>query len=245
MLDNSSAWVYEYYTAPDGFRYFLESINMAKKVHDVAVDPQSIEDAGFQWGFNSSKQSSIASYLMGLIPGLGNPDVAQSDQLPKEQKDRLKVGLMNHYAQSVKPCVYYVIADGNPVEKTEAEFNAFNGEKRRLDIHIASAVDQSTLTYLRENEKAWYGLVQDLKTDFSQYFSNACREIISRSKSIYAKKHGLKRERSLTLVFEMREKKMLADLLQYCITADSRGNDPTADVALTKKRIAAYFAVTK
>lgn len=218
---------------------------MAKKAIAVAVDPQSVEDAGFQWGFNSSKQSSIASYLMGQIPGLGNPDVAKADQLPKEQKDRLKVGLMSHYAQSVKPCVYYVFADGNPVEKTEEEFNAFNGEKRRLDIHIASAVDQSTLTYLRENEKAWYGLVQDIKTDFSQYFSNACGEIIAKSKKIYAKKHNLKRERSLTLVFEIREKKMLADLLQFCINADSHGKDPTADVALTKKRIAAYFAVTK
>lgn len=219
---------------------------MAKKpivVSEHFTVPQSLEDAGFQWGRNSAQQGSITQFIMDQVPGLGDPSV--EEQLPKDQKEKLRIGLRNHYAENLRPCRYYVVADGNLVEKPESEWTEFNGEKRRLDIHIASAMDQSALTYIRENEKAWYGLVQELKTDFNQYFSNACREIVSKAKKIYAKKHGIKRERSLTKVFSIREKEVMEDLLQKCITANSRGNDESADVALTKKRIAAYFAVTK
>lgn len=219
---------------------------MAKKPNAVVAEhftiPQSLEDAGFQWGRTGVQQGSIAKYIMDQVPGLGDPNV--EEQLPKEQKDRLKVGLMNHYGENIKPCRYYVIADNHPVEKPETEWNEYQGEKRRLDVHVAFGMDQSALTYLRENEKDWYKLVQELKTDFSKYFSNSCREIVSKAKKIFAEKHGLKRERALTLVFSAREKKVMEDLLQKCITANSKGTDPTADVALTKKRITAYFAVT-
>jgi len=220
---------------------------MAKKPNAVVVTehftiPQSLEDAGFQWGRTGVQQGSIAKYIMDQVPGLGDPDV--EEQLPKEQKDRLKVGLMNHYGENIKSCRYYVIADNNAIEKSETEWNEYQGEKRRLDVHVAFGMDLSTLTYLRENEKDWYKLVQELKTDFNKYFSNSCREIVAKAKRIFAEKHNLKRERASTLTFSIREKKVLDDLLQKCITADRVGNDSSANVALTKKRIAAYFAVT-
>ena len=227
--------------------WFLNSeAIMAKKpsvVSEHFTVPQSLEDAGFQWGRNSAQQGSITQYIMDQVPGLGDPAI--DEQLPKDQKEKLRVGLRNHYAENLRPSRHFVVVDNNLVETPEEKWNEFNGEKRKLDIFIACAMDQSTLTHLRENEKAWYGLIQEVKTDFNQYFSNACREIVSKAKKLYAKKHGIKRERSLTKVFSIREKEVMEDLLQKCITANSRGNDESADIALTKKRIAAYFAVTK
>ncbi len=162
--------------------------------------------------------------------------------MTKSDRDSLKVGYINYYNEKVKPARYFVVADNNFVEKTEADWNAFQGEKRRLDVHVAFGIDQAGLTYLRENEKVWYGLIQDLKTDFNAYASNKIGELITKAKKIWAKRAGIKRERSLTKVFEVREKEVMEDLLDKCISADGRGNDATADVARTKRRIAAYFA---
>lgn len=219
---------------------------MAKNAKQVqsesAVSIASLEDAGFQQCSVDTQFVNVVDFAMSQIPTLGDPTLNRSEQMTKSDRDSLKVGYINYYNEKVKPARYFVVADNNFVEKTEAEWNAFQGEKRRLDVHVAFGIDQAGLTYLRENEKVWYGLIQDLKTDFNAYASNKIGELISKAKKIWAKRAGIKRERSLTKVFEVREKEVMEDLLDKCITADGRGNDATADVARTKRRIAAYFA---
>jgi len=215
----------------------------AKQVQSEGVESiASLEDAGFQQCRTDARFSDITDYVMSQIPTLGDPTLNRSEQMRKEDRDSLKVGYVNYYNEKVKPARYFVVADSNFVEKSETEWNDHQGEKRRLDVHVAFGIDQAGLTYLRENEKVWYGLVQDLKTDFNAFASNKIGELISKAKKIWAKRSGIKRDRSLTKVFEVREKDVLDDLLDKCISADSRGNDPTADVARTKRRIAAYFA---
>jgi hypothetical protein len=162
--------------------------------------------------------------------------------MSKDDRDKLKVGYLNYYSERVSPARYFVVADGQYVEKSEADWLAYQGEKRRLDVHVAFGIDQAGLNYLKENEKVWHGLVQGLKTDFNAYASNKIGELISKAKKIWAKRAGIKRDRSSTLIFADREKKMLADLLQFCINTDARGIDSTADIERTKRRIAAYFA---
>lgn len=216
---------------------------IAKQVQsESAVSIASLEDAGFQQCSVDTQFVNVVDFAMSQIPTLGDPTLNRSEQMTKSDRDSLKVGYINYYNEKVKPARYFVVADNNYVEKTEAEWNAFQGEKRRLDVHVAFGIDQAGLTYLRENEKVWYGLIQDLKTDFNAYASNKIGELISKAKKIWAKRAGIKRERSLTKVFEVREKEVMEDLLDKCISADGRGNDATADVARTKRRIAAYFA---
>jgi len=215
----------------------------AKQVLQTESAIASLEDCGFQQCKTDAKFVDVATYAMSQIPTLGDPTLNRSEQMSKEDRNSLRIGYVNYYNEKVKPTRYFVVADGNFVEKPEADWNEHQGEKRRLDVHIAFAIDQAGLTYLRENEKVWYGLVQDLKTDFNAYVSNKIGELISKAKKIWAKRAGIKRERSLTKVFEVREKEVMQDLLEKCISADARPNpDPTADVARTKRRIAAYFA---
>lgn len=216
---------------------------IAKQVQsESAVSIASLEDAGFQQCSVDTQFVNVVDFAMSQIPTLGDPTLNRSEQMTKSDRDSLKVGYINYYNEKVKPARYFVVADNNYVEKTEADWNAFQGEKRRLDVHVAFGIDQAGLTYLRENEKVWYGLIQDLKTDFNAYASNKIGELITKAKKIWAKRAGIKRERSLTKVFEVREKEVMEDLLDKCISADGRGNDATADVARTKRRIAAYFA---
>lgn len=219
---------------------------MAKNAKQVqsesAVSIASLEDAGFQQCSVDTQFVNVVDFAMSQIPTLGDPTLNRSEQMTKSDRDRLKVGYLNYYNEKVKSARYFVVADNNYVEKTEAEWNAFQGEKRRLDVHVAFGIDLAGLTYLRENEKVWYGLIQDLKTDFNAYASNKIGELISKAKKIWAKRAGIKRDRASTKVFEVREKEVMEDLLDKCISADGRGNDATADVARTKRRIAAYFA---
>lgn len=219
-----------------------KNANKQVQENDGLMSLASLEDAGFQQCRVDSNFSDITNFVMSKVPTLGDPTLNRSEQMSKDERDRLKVGYVNYYNEKVSPARYFVVADGQYVEKSEEEWLAYQGEKRRLDVHVAFGIDQAGLTYLRENEKVWYGLVQGVKTDFNAYASNKIGELISKAKKIWAKRAGIKRERSLTKVFESREKEALEDLLQKCITADSRGNDPTADVARTKRRIAAYFA---
>ena len=217
---------------------------MAKLPKQVEVQSSiaSLSDAGFQQCSIDAKFVDVVGFAMSRIPTLGDPTLNRSEQMTKEDRDELKIGYLNYYNENVKPARFFVVADGNYVEKTEKEWTEHNGEKRRLDVHVAFAIDQAGLTDIRENDKVWYGLVQDLKTDYNAYASNKIGELISKAKKVWAKRLGIKRDRSLTKVFEVREKETLNDLLQKCITADSRKTDATADVARTKRRIAAYFA---
>lgn len=205
-------------------------------------DPKSLSDAGFKQCRLDSGFTKVAEWCMGKIPSLGNPEVARADQVPKEDRDELKVGYLDYYNSTIAQPRFFVVVDNNIVEKPEEEWKQFQGEKRTLDVHIAFGIDQAGLTDIRENDKVWYGLVQGLKTDANAYVSNRIGDLVAKAKKIWKKRLGIKAERALTMVFDKREKKMLADLLQYCINADSKGTDSTADVAKTKRRIAAYFA---
>ena len=84
--------------------------------------------------------------------------------------------------------------------------------------------------------------MQSLRTDFNTYASNRIGDIIKKATKIRSDLLGLKRERVQAFEFAVFEKKILAELEKRVRNADNRGNDPSADVALVKRRIAAYWS---
>ena len=134
------------------------------------------------------------------------------------------------------PCSVFVeMQDGK-------EFDAYVGEKRKLDVHIAFAITQQAINDLKSNDSAWYQMVQELKTDFNAYASNRIGDLIKKAKEIRRLQLGVKRERIQALAFEKYIEKTLDDMLTRARNAESRGNDPTVDVERLKRQIAAFKA---
>jgi hypothetical protein len=204
---------------------------------------KSLRDAGYQQAKINSNLEDVARYAMDLIPTLGNPDLSRGDQLTKEQRDKLSEGYVLHYGEAIKPERLFAIVDGNYVEKSAKEIEKLNVEKFALNVNVAFAVTQQMLNEMKTSDKIRYQLIQGLKTDTNAYVSNRLGDLISKAKKIWKERAGIKAERVQALAFAEFEKKAMETMLERVRNADARGNDPSANVELTKRRIAAYWSV--
>ena len=205
---------------------------------------QSLRDVGYQQGKTESRIRDIAQFAMARIPTLGDLDASREDQMNKEQREELRSGYMVYFGESVKPTRYFKVADGNLVEVFEGEFDEHEGEKRKLDVHIAFAITQAAMNDIKTNDKTWYQLVQQMRTDFNAYASNRIGDLIRKAKEIRRAQLGVKKERVQAKVFGVWLEETLDDILTRVRNADARGNDSTADVELIKRKIAAFKAAS-
>ena len=204
---------------------------------------QSLADAGYQQARNNSALEDIARFAMSRISTLGNPDVPRKDQINKEQREELGGGYMTHYGEAIKPERLFAVVDGHYVEKTSAELEKLSCEKFKLSVPVAFAISQQMLNDMKTNDNVRYQLIQGLKTDCNAYISNRLGDLIAKATKIYKAQNGIKTERVQALAFGEYEKKIMDEILTRVRNADSRGNDPTANVELTKRRIAAYWSI--
>ena len=215
---------------------------MAKTNAATTNVPQSWADFGKRTGVADSAARVDTVWAMDLCPTLGDPSVDRKGQIPKDIQDEIKVGLAIHYGEYVKPQRTFAIVDNNIVTLDAKALAKFEGEKRLLDIHIAQGIDQSTLNHLRENDKAWYDMLMAERKAFSAYASNLIGEVIRKAKKIWNAKHGIVSTRDSAKALEVAERDLLDDILTRHRNATARGNDPYANVELTKRRIDAWFA---
>ena len=204
---------------------------------------KSLRDAGYQQAKINSNLEDVARYAMASISTLGNPDLSRGDQFTKEQRDQLSEGYVLHYGEAIKPERLFAIVDGNYVEKSAKEIEKLNVEKFALNVNVAFAVTQQMLNEMKTSDKVRYQLIQGLKTDTNAYVSNRLGDLISKAKKIWKERAGIKAERVQALAFAEFEKKAMDTMLERVRNADARGNDPSANVELTKRRIAAYWSV--
>ena len=211
--------------------------------HDLKL--QSLANVGYQQGKAESRIVEITKFAMSKIATLGDLDSPRDEQMTKEQRDELKQGHMTYFNESIRPPRYFRVTEDKVLVEMQdgKEFDAYTGEKRKLDVHIAFAVTQQALNDLKSNDVAWYQLLQELKTDFNAYASNRIGDLIRKAKEIRRAQLGVKRERIQALAFEKYIEKTLDDMLTRARNAESRGNDPSVDVQRLKRQIAAFKAV--
>ena len=211
------------------------------KVNATSNVPQSWVDFGKRTGVADSAARVDTVWAMDLCPTLGDPSVDRKGQIPKDLQDEIKQGLAIHYAESVKPQRTFAVVDGNIVLLDAKQLAKHEGEKRLLDIHIAQGIDQSTFNYLRENDKAWYDMLMAERKGFSVYASNLIGDVIKKAKKIWNAKHGIERTRDSAKPLDVAEKGLLDEILTRHRNSTAKGNDPYANVELTKRRIEAWF----
>ena len=214
---------------------------MAKANANVNV-PQSWSDFGKRVGVADSASRVDTMWAMERCPSLGDPDVDRKNQIPKDTLDEIKQGLAIHYADNVVPQRTYAVVDGNIVLLDAKQLAKHEGEKRLLDVHIAYGIDQSTFNYLRDNDKAWYDMLMAERAAFSKYASNLIGETIKKARKIWDARKGIVRTRVSALALDVAEKNLLDEILTRHRNSTAKGNDPYANVELTKRRIQAWFA---
>jgi hypothetical protein len=212
------------------------------KANATSNVPQSWVDFGKRTGVADSAARVDTVWAMDLCPSLGNPDVDRKNQIPKDTLDEIKQGLAIHYAESVKPQRTFAVVDGNIVLLDAKQLAKHEGEKRLLDVHIAYGIDQSTFNYLRENDKTWYDMLMEERRGFSSYTSNLIGDVIKKARKIWDARKGIVRTRVSALALDVAEQKMLDEILTRHRNSTAKGNDPYANVELTKRRIDAWFA---
>ena len=85
-----------------------------------------------------------------------------------------------------------------------------------------------------------YAIVQDIRKRVNSYCSNALGELKQSAKKYLKDKNPESKTRAATLAYVTYLEKILDDMVTRCKTAESRGNDDTADLESLKTAIVAF-----
>ena len=213
---------------------------MAKQKTAVAVDVlldtvdyKSIKDLGYSVAKKSDSAKLDGKYAVEHMAGF-------PDSITKENRDefyegaRLRASELKNYR-----AVEYAVIDGNyiPVDQLSGELPA-----ERYIISVASAFSYSQQQFgaMKSESPQLYAIVQDIRKRVNSYCSNALGELKQSAKKYLKDKNPESKTRAATLAYVTYLEKILDDMVTRCKTAESRGNDDTADLESLKTAIVAF-----
>jgi hypothetical protein len=202
--------------------------------------PRSIADGAYQQAVIKGATESIVRSLMAFIPTLGVSDDPFSD----EHKAELRKGYALRWAET-NPSRYFIAADGNWVEKPEAEALKAKAEKFTLDVHTAFAYTQQAYGALKNEDPTKHSLVGEVRTKFNKYVSNCLADLKREASKIYKRDNNIQATRAPVALFAdwltEPNKGALSVIRQRCINAKAKG-DETANLEKLDKALAAFKA---
>jgi hypothetical protein len=209
---------------------------------DIAFthSPASIADGAYQQAVVKGVTESIVRSLMRFIPSLGTSD----DPFTDEHKVELRKGYALRWAET-NPARYFIAADGNWVEKPEAEAMKAKAEKFVLDVHTAFAYTQQAYGALKNEDPTKHAIVGDVRTRFNKFVSNCLGDLKREAVKIYKRDNNIQATRAPVALFTdwltEPNKGALSVIRQRCLNAKAKG-DETANIEKLDKALAAFKA---
>jgi hypothetical protein len=213
---------------------------MTKQKTAVAVDVllddvnyKSIKDLGYSVAKKSDAAKLDGKYAVEHMAGF-------PDSITKENRDefydgaRLRASELKNYR-----AVEYAVVDGNyiPVDQLSGELPA-----ERYIVSVASVFSYSQQQFgaMKSESPQLYAIVQAIRKKVNSYCSNALGELKRSARTYLKDKNPESKTRAATLAYVAYLEKILDEMVTRCKTAESRGNDDTADLESLKSAIVAF-----
>jgi hypothetical protein len=206
---------------------------MSKKSSVVnEVEYKSLRDLGYSVAKKSDAVKLDGKFAVEHIAGF--PDaILPEARLELNEGFRLRASELPKYQP-----VEYSVVDGNYIPSSQLRESV--AEKYIVSVASAFSYTQQQFGAMKNENPQLYLIVQDLRNRVNKYSSGCMSDLMSAARKYLKELNPESKTRAATLAYVDYLEKVLADMITRCKTAESRGNDDTANLARLNEAIIAF-----
>ena len=207
---------------------------MTKK--SLVVEMQSYKSLS-DFGYNVAKRADAVradgAYALDNIAGFPD-DVSPEARVELNEGFRQRASELPKYAE-----VIYGIVDGNVIPLSQLSGDAPK-EQFKVNVAVAFSYSQQQIGAMKSDDPAKYRVIYELRDRVNKYCSNRLNDLKSAAKKVLRERDPDSQSRAATLAFGDYVLKTLDIMKTRCKSAESRGNDPTANSKALDQAIIAF-----
>lgn len=194
---------------------------------------KSLRDLGYSVAAKSDAAKLDGAFALDHIKGFPE-DITKEDKSELYEGFRLRANELPNYQP-----VEYGVVDGNYIPLNQLSGDA---PKERYTVSVASVFSytQQQFGAMKSENHQLYLIVQDMRDRVNKYSFNCLSDLKTAAKRVQRERNPETKTRAATLAFSDYADKVLSDLITRCKTAESRGNDDTADLVRLNEAIVAF-----
>ena len=201
-----------------------------------AVDVQSYKSLS-DFGYNVAKRADAiradGAWALDNIAGFPE-DCPPEARVELNEGFRQRASELPKYAETV-----FGIVDGNYIPLAQLSGDAPK-DQFKLNVAVAFSYSQQQIGAMKNDEPAKYRVIYELRDRVNKYCSNRLNDLKAAAKKVLKERDPDSQTRSATLAFGDYVLKTLDTLKTRCKSAESRGNDPTANSKALDAAIIAF-----
>lgn len=212
---------------------------MAKKpvIEQNEVTYKSLRDLGYSVAKKSDAAKLDGKFAVENIAGFPE-SISKDDRAEFYEGARLRASELPNYR-----AVEYGVVDGNYIPMTQLTGDV--SEKYIVSVASVFSYTQQQFGAMKNDNPQLYTIVQDIRKRVNSYCSNALGELKQSAKKYLKDKNPETKTRAANLAYVDYLSKEFDTMMTRCKTAESRGNDDTADLESLKAAIIAFKAKYK
>ena len=194
---------------------------------------KSLSDFGYNVAKRADAVRADGAYALDNIAGFPD-DVSPEARVELNEGFRMRASELPKYAE-----VVYGIVDGNVIPLSQLSGDAPK-EQFKVNVAVAFSYSQQQIGAMKSDDPAKYRVIYELRDRVNKYCSNRLSDLKSAAKKVLKERDPDSQSRAATLAFGDYVLKTLDIMKTRCKSAESRGNDPTANSKALDAAIIAF-----
>ena len=194
---------------------------------------KSISDFGYSVAKQGDAVRSNGAWALDHLKGF-------PDEILSDDRSELNEGFRKRASELPKyAAVEYGVVDGNyiPLSQLSGELPI---ERYIVSVASAFSYTQQQFGAMKSENPQLYLIVQDVRNRVNKYCSNCLADLKAAARKVLKERNPETSTRSATKSFAEFVEATLDGMKQRCKTAESRGNDPTANMKALDQAIIAF-----
>jgi hypothetical protein len=214
------------------FRFF-EKVDKMSKSKSVVENFKSISDFGYSVAKQGDAVRANGAWALDHLKGFPE-DILSEDRAELNEGFRKRASELPKYEATE-----YGVIDNNylPISQLSGDLPA---ERYTVSVASAFSYTQQQFGAMKSENPQLYLIIQDVRNRVNKYCSNCLADLKAAARKVLKDRNPETSSRSATLSFAEYLDKVLDGMKQRCKTAESRGNDPTANMKALDQAIIAF-----
>lgn len=208
---------------------------MATKKSAVSFEQsyKSLSDFGYNVAKRADAVRADGAWALDNIAGFPE-DVPSDARVELYEGFRQRASELPKYAE-----VIFGVVDGNYIPLSQLSGDAPK-EQYKLNVAIAFSYSQQQIGAMKNDDPAKYRVTYELRDRVNKYCSGRLADLKVAAKKVLRERNPESQTRAATLSFGEFVEKTLDTLKTRCKTAETRGNDPSANSKALDQAIIAF-----
>ena len=207
--------------------------NQKPVVPEVDLSFKSISDFGYSVAKQGEAVRANGAYALDNLKGFPD-DLLSEDRIELNEGFRRRASELPKYAPTE-----YCVVDGNLIPSDQLSGD-LPPERYLISVASVFSYTQQQFGAMKSENPRLHAVIQDLRTRVNKYCSNCISDLKAAARKVLKERNPETSTRAATLSFAEFIDKTLDTMKQRCKTAETRGNDPTANMKALDQAIIAF-----